>query len=263
MVVNEKLTAARAALALLVALILGVMPGCNLGSAPEPPAPVPRTVFIPDVSLSAAGSTFTSICLDAFRRVLDHSATNRGTVSVEVIDGAPRTNSRTPVDLRFTVAEQFEGNPVYERPILNGQKATAMEQIEGILSSGPTTRGSDVIGAIALAERIFQRPALGSEPERKSLVICSDGFNTTAPINFYRLTPSLEDTEQLISQLRDEGRLPVELAGVHVYLVGAGQPTGGRVSADQARAVETFFRSYFKAVDAEVVMVGATLPSFP
>jgi hypothetical protein len=251
--------ARRTALSAAAAILLTMLSACGHRS---PQVPLTRDVFIPDLSPSDNGEAMQSICLAAFKRVAAHAAANQGTLTVETIDGNPLQDSRTPIDIRFTVPAQFEGNPAYADPIMEQLQASAADQMAKLLATPPHARGTDVLRAMELAGRVFARPSLAPGPGSKYLIVCSDMMNSIPPFNFYQLGLSDRQVSRLIDQLKATGWLP-QLAGVRVYVVGAGGSTSGKITAAKNQSVESLWTRYFRAAGAELMSYAATLPSFP
>ncbi len=248
----------RLACALLAASML-----VSCGDGDSAVAPVARIAFLADVSRSFDAEDPERICLAAFDRVLAHAAATRGTVSVELINATPLAASRTPIDIRFSVASEFENNPVYSEPLLQRQRAVGLDQLRVLYEAGPTERGTDVLGALELGERILSRPSLGIGPEQRYLVACGDMLGTEPPLDLYHQQLDEQQINQTIAQLQEAGELPTGLAGSKVYLVGAGQPAAGEMPAERLRGVEAFYRQFFQTASADLVTYSGTLPSFP
>jgi hypothetical protein len=239
-------------------MVLATLSGCE----PSAEQVVPRVTFLLDRSQSAVGGLAQGPCVAAFDRVVAFAADTFGTVTVESIDGNPMQDSGTPVDVNFSVLGPVADNPVLRNPMENRLKSTAKAQLLSTEASAPAAKGTDILAAFDLADRIIRRPVLGAQPEAEFLVICSDMMSTAAPLEFYRTNLTKDRIASLIQELQAAGRIP-DWSGVTVYVVGAGSTSGSSIDADQVRGVQAFFTAYFRAAGANLVSYSATLPAFP
>lgn len=243
---------------LVCAVLWAATAACVTRSAPI----VPRVAFLEDRSSSAGEALTAGACAPAFNRVLGFAADSFGTVTVETIDENPLRDSGTPVDVSFSPLRSVADNPVMRNPMQERLLSTARSQFDNVISEPPLAKGTDLLGALELAGRIFARPPISDGPEARYLVICSDMISTSDPLLFYRQDLNQADIDQLLSKLRAAGQVP-DWHGVTVHVVGGGMTAGDSINADQARGVEAFWRAYFAATGAHVESYASTLPAFP
>jgi hypothetical protein len=242
---------------LLPLLIAVVASACGRGQT----LPIPRIAFLFDVSQSDR-SSIDGVCMTAVHDALSYAAERYGTLTVETIDANPLADSGTPIDVNASVLSKFAGNPVLQAPMANRLEATATSQLQSIVSNPSTGRGTDMMAAFQLANRILSRPPIGNSPQTKYLIVCSDMMATVPPVDFYHLNVSSSEIVRLIGQLRASGEVP-DWRGVQVYVVGADTTSGSGVGPARALGVQAFFEAYFQAAGARLVSYASTLPQFP
>ena len=244
--------------AALLAVALTSLTACT-----SPPPPVPRVVFLLDRSSSSRGGLAESGCVPAFDRVTGYVAQQFGTVTVETVDANPLRDSGTPIDVNFHSLRSIADNSAYLNSMSQKLRDTAHAQLVELTQSPVGSKGTDLMSAFVLADRVVSRPPLDpNTPERRIVVVCSDMLASTPPLEFYRLNLNAREIGKLIRELESLHQIP-DWRGVDVYVVGAGSTSGSSVSTEKIRQVQAFFEAYFQATGAHLVSYAATLPSFP
>jgi len=119
-----------------------------------------------------------------------------------------------------------------------------------------SSRGTDIFGALTLAEQFFQAyPRSGT----RTLVLLSDMVQSA---NGMHLGAVEAWTEAEVSALLAEAP-KVDLTGVRVYVVGAGGTTLATMTPTQIEGIERFWTSWFADAGASIVFYGANLARFP
>jgi len=118
------------------------------------------------------------------------------------------------------------------------------------------SRGTDVFGALTLAAQFFE--AFPDSGER-TVVLLSDMVQFA---NGMRLSAVDAWTRADVAELLD-GSPQIDLAGVRVYVVGAGATTTTELTPSQIEGIERFWSRWFERAGASVVFYGANLARFP
>lgn len=230
------------AIAALFAVVLGACAGAPASAAR------PVMVILADVSGSTDSAAVRARYLRDFVTVATYAAAREGLLFADLIDDNPLAHAELPITADFSLPDRVRGNRLYESAAREKMIKTATAQASRLLRRKPA-RGTDIFGALVLAERIFARKATAGD---KYLVVFSDMFNSTPDANLYTQPLGRDDIATLIAKLRRSGRL-ADLSGVRAYITGAGVQGGRAASADRILAVQRFWTSYLQAA-------GATLP---
>lgn len=231
-----------------VALVLAAV-GCTAVARESRSA----TVVLFDASNSTRTDAVRARYERTFDLVLANLRDDGGALGVDVIDDAPLAHGELPVSDTFQPCTILD-NSLDCRQTLESTSAEARHAVRAIWERHAL--GTDVFGALSLAEQFFAAYP-GWNP--RTLVICSDMVQFANGLRF----PAVRDWSQ--PAIRDLlSRAPaVDLAGVQVYVVGAGATSGGRLTAERIEGIERFWRAWFEAMGANVVFYGANLPRFP
>jgi hypothetical protein len=232
----------RGRLAALAVLVL-VASSCGVvGSGSDDGAGRPLVVVLFDVSRSTQADGVREGYLAAFDRVLDFAEANEARVVGDVIDENPLAHSTYPVDGAFEGCDAFSEN----RLTCDGRTAKLRQDLTGTAAAllEPVERpsGTDVHGGVLVAARVFDAYPEAGE---RYLVVLSDMVERAA----------WGDEEPVVAP---------DLAGVSVYVVGAGA-SGGAMSAHRILEIQRSWQRYFEATGAELSAdrYGAALVRFP
>jgi hypothetical protein len=242
----------------LAALSLGAA-GCVFGPRVAVADARPLTVVLFDVSPSTHSEEIRARYRNGFARVVDAMAADGGILLADVIDAKPLTHSTFPVRAEF---EEFSGashNPLTFREEVDQKKRDARQAAAAILEERPEEGGTAILDALDVAAR-----ALGPHDGPKYLVLFSDMIEVSDRYTFRGDGLDPASVEAFIEVERATGRLP-DLAGVHVYVVGAGADTSDRIDGARFLAMRDFWLAYFEAAGARLPMerYGAAFLEFP
>ncbi|MDP9301979.1 MAG: hypothetical protein M3P43_13980, partial [Actinomycetota bacterium] len=134
------------------------------------------------------------------------------------------------------------------------QEQGARDEASAIL--GRSSRGTDVFGALALAEQFF---AAYPGSNDRTLVILSDMVQSA---NGMHLGAVSDWSQGGINQLMTQAP-KVDLTGVQVYMVGAGATTLAGTTPEQIDGIHRFWSAWFQDTNASVEFYGANLARFP
>lgn len=239
------------------ALALLTLPACGAAGAGTA-GDGPLVVVLFDVSQSTRDARTGYV--DAFERVLADAAVRRGHVVADVIDENPLAHSTYPIDVTFDGCDPLTENPLVCEAETSARRQEALATATAIVT-GPTERaGTDVLGGIRLAERVFAAYPQASD---RSLVLLSD-MVAHAPVLTLRRGFTEADVDPTIAVLDAEGSIP-DLTGVQVYVVGAGVVSGRELPADGILAIERFWERLVATSGGELRpdRYGAALLRFP
>jgi hypothetical protein len=233
----------RARLVALLAAAALVLPACSTlerGRAADV-GDGPLTVVLFDVSRSTDDPAIRARYADAFARVLQATADAHGAVVGDVIDDNPLAHSTYPIDATFAPCDPLTDNQLTCEARAKQQTDAAQAAAATILARPAGPSGTDIAAGVRLAERVF---ASYPNASPKSLVVLSDMAQHTAS----------HDTEP-----------PPNLAGVEVYVVGAGVSAGGVQPSQRIVAIERSWLAYCAAAGADLPeeRYGAALIRFP
>jgi hypothetical protein len=222
---------------------------CTASAGESPSA----TVVLFDVSNSTLTEGVRARYDDTFAMVLAHVREQGGVLGADVIDDDPLVHGALPVN------ETFERCTIHDNALAcrsgrDEQEAGVRGEAAAILET--SSRGTDIFGALALAEQFFEAyPDAGA----RTLVLLSDMVQSAHGMHLGKVeawTPA-ELSEHL-------ARAPeVDLSGVRVYVVGAGSTALAGTTPRQIQGMERFWRRWFEAMGASIVFYGANLARFP
>jgi hypothetical protein len=245
---------------LAAALIVGLaLPGCSGHQGTDSDAR-PLVMVLFDVSKSTQDPAIRERYLRSFERVVDVVASEHGTVVGDVIDENPLAHSSYPIDATFESCDPLRDNKL----VCDARAAKLRDDVtagaEAILGSRPTRAGTDIHDGLRLAERVF---AAYPEATSRTLVVLSDMVEHSSGLD---MGPTFDGStvDSQLDALQAGGSIP-NLAGVQVYVVGAGVVTSSELPAARILAIQDFWQAYFTASGADLPAdrYGAALVRFP
>jgi hypothetical protein len=200
----------------------------------------PLTVVLFDVSRSTDDPAIRARYAQAFDEVLQATMAQHGTVVGDVIDDNPLAHSSYPVDVTFEGCDPLTDNQLTceARATQLHDQATAVAA--QILGAPAGESGTDIRAGVRLAERVF---AAYPDASTRALVVLSD----------------------MAEHTRSRDDLVPALAGVRVYVVGAGVSAGGALPANRILRTQSDWLAYFATAGADLSQerYGAALVRFP
>lgn len=273
----------RLALALAATTLLA---GCGpIQAAMDPPEDA--TVVLFDVSRSTDDLEIRERYITAFQDVVNVVETDGGHLAADVIDDNPLAHStftiKTKVDAcgmfvnslecKREAEEKLAGiveiaREQYDAPEREGEDDTEGVEVAGERSptvgtgkkgeAEPKTRpkiGTDILGALINASKFLHSV---DDARDRRLVILSDMVQSGRGFHFGKIQWSAE----MIEEMLDEIELP-DLAGVSVYVVGAGATAPDSFTSDQIAGMEAFWGRLIGAAGGSLESYASTLLSFP
>jgi hypothetical protein len=235
-----------AGILLVTSLALGA---CTV-RAGDPPS---VTVVLFDVSNSTLSEEVRARYEATFGMVLEHVVASGGVLGADVIDDEPLVHGTLPINETFEPCT-INDNGLACRSALEERRARAREATSAILAT--SSRGTDIFGALELAEQFF---AAYPDAGDRTLVLLSDMVQSANGLHLGAVETWSE--AEISAQL---ARAPdVDLAGVRVYVVGAGATTLEKMTAEQIEGIRAFWSRWFQEHGARIVFYGANLPRFP
>jgi hypothetical protein len=202
--------------------------------------------------------------IEGFQRVVGRLDSGDVIVADAITDN-PLAQSSFPVNDEFKPFQPSSDNElIVKKERENHQKEIqvvrerVLANAQGLFSSAPSNQ-TKILDAMRLAERVisaYQRP-------KRVLVIFSDMIEESERYNFKRERLTDEVIARIINEEKQAKRLP-DLAGVRVYVIGAGASGNQPSSSEQYTEIENFWSQYFKAAGADLSKdrYGATLLKF-
>lgn len=165
------------------------------------------------------------------------------------ITGASMRDARLPVDVKVPAFNPFTQTTGSHRKAEEKARARlqaeAKSLINGALLEGESSKCTDLIGSMKLAQKVFRNAAPGAE---KRLLVASDMIETCGP-NLRRRSLGPEAADSLFQGLREKGRFP-DLEGARVWVAGATSTTD--LPPERARSIEKFWIRFFRATGAKI-----------
>jgi hypothetical protein len=248
------------AASLAAALTVGLaLPGCS-GQQGAGSDARPLVVVLFDVSKSTQDPAIRERYLSSFERVVDAVASEHGTVVADVIDENPLAHSSYPIDATFEACDPLRDNRLVCDARTAKLRGDMTAGAEAILGTIPGRAGTDIHDGLRLAERVF---AAYPEATSRSLVLLSDMVEHSSGLDMGRAFDGPAATGGLVA-LQAGGSIP-NLAGVRVYVVGAGVVRSSELPAARILAIQSFWQAYFTASGADLPpdRYGAALVRFP
>ena len=232
----------------LLAAVLGLA-SCTASAGESPSV----TVVLFDVSNSTRPESVRDRYDATFGMVLAHLREEGGVLGADVIDENPLVHGELPINETFEPCT-IRDNSLGCRSERGELEAGVRGEAAAILDT--SSRGTDVFGALALAEQFFEAyPDAGA----RTLVLLSDMVQSA---NGMHLGTVEAWTRTELSASLEEAPA-VDLAGVRVYVIGAGSTALVDMTPAQIEGMERFWRRWFEQVGASVVFYGANLARFP
>lgn len=151
-----------------------------------------------------------------------------------------------------------EGDPDLVDAVMVGTSNRAVRIADTFFATTEPAACSDVVGAITSAAGALRDGRRGA----RRLVLFSGGFQTCPP-NLLTAEATDAGAVRLIDQLRADRLLP-DLAGVSVWMVGAGRVRPGEALPPPERVtwVQRFWNLYFERAGARLVAWGPRLDRY-
>jgi hypothetical protein len=211
------------------------------------------TVVLFDVSNSTRDASVRARYGATFALVLAHLREDGGALGADIIDANPMVHGALPVNESFEPCT-ITDNALDCRQGLDEQEERVREEASTILANA--SRGTDVFGALALAEQFF---AAYPDASDRTLVLLSDMVHSANGMHL----GAIEDwSEAQISALVAQAP-SVDLTGVRVYVVGAGATVLVDTTPIQIEGIRRFWTRWLEEMGARVEFYGANLARFP
>lgn len=166
----------------------------------------------------------------------------------DVINENPLSQSEFPIREELPRFVPWKSNKiVFERGLRETKERVATRAQQLLNEEKRSSAGTCIVDASRLAERVFAT----YNRRRPILVVFSDMIEECQGIDFRRRSLSARATEQILAELKKTGRLP-DLAGVRVYVVGAGRDVTGGLPAGRQREIQQFWQRFFALGGAEL-----------
>ena len=248
------------AASLVATLIVGLALTCCSARQGAGSDARPLVMVLFDVSKSTQDPAIRDRYLSSFERVVDAVASEHGTVVGDVIDENPLAHSRYPIDATFEPCDPLRDNRLVCDARTAKLRADVTAGAEAILSTIPARGGTAIHDGLRLAERVF---AAFPEATSRSLVVLSDMVEHSSGLD---MGPTFDGStvDSQLEVLRAGGSIP-NLAGVRVYVVGAGLVRSSELPAARILDIQDFWQAFFTASGADLPpdRYGAALVRFP
>ena len=234
---------------LALGLVLLALVSCTASATEAPSA----TVVLFDVSNSTSTEAVRARYDQTFGLVLAHVREAGGVLGADVIDSNPMVHGVLPVNVTFEPCT-ITDNSLDCRQALDVEEARVHGEAGAILED--SSRGTDVFGALTLAAQFYEAyPDAGT----RTLVVLSDMVQSANGMHLGKIEDWSEaQIAALLAQAPD-----VDLAGVRVYVVGAGATLLVGTTPMQIEGIERFWTRWFAEMGASVEFYGANLARFP
>ena len=234
---------------LMLALVALAVTSCT----PSGEASDRATVVLFDVSNSTRTESVRARYDETFGLVLQHLREDGGVLGADVVDSNPLVHGALPINETFEPCT-ITDNSLDCRQALEEQERRVLDSSEEILAT--SSRGTDVFGALTLAEQFFQAyPQTGA----RTLVLLSDMVQSANGMHLGAVEAWSE--AEIWALLAEAPR--VDLTGVRVYVVGEGATTLAQMTPSQIEGIQRFWTRWFEQTGARVVFYGANLARFP
>jgi hypothetical protein len=211
------------------------------------------TVVLFDVSESTRTDQIRARYDETFAMVLGRMREEGGALGADIVDANPLVHGELPINETFEPCT-ITDNALDCRRAQDEQERRVLAASDAILARA--SRGTDVFGALALAEQFFAAyPAAGD----RTIVLLSDMVQFADGM---RLSAVREWTEDAVTDLLSEAPT-IDLSGVRIYVVGAGATAGSELAPAQIEGIKRFWSRWFERSGARVVFYGANLARFP
>lgn len=188
---------------------------------------------------------------------VEESAVSKATIFVSSADGDPLSRGTWELSECGFQLSGIAGQILQEQAIKNVVDEEFVPKLKEVVQT-ETARGSDLVGALLTAERLFSN--YGDRP--RSLVLLTDGGITEGVNNWPPI--SRNQRRAAINRLRQQGLLPDLTGGkgspVSVWIGGLGQDVE-QGSLSKTNAVIEFWKELIPAANGDLVAQDSRLPS--
>jgi hypothetical protein len=236
---------------------LALLAGGCIHDSDDKPSSV--TVVLFDISKSTGSSQTRKRFEAGFALVERFLSEQGGIVAVDVIDANPLAHSNP--ERAVVPTKGFNTNELQHKKAVERALDPVSAQARRIIAGTRTAAGTAILDSFRLGERIF---AAHADAETKYLVLFSDMVEESDRMRFTSAALAPKSVQSFIEKEREARRLP-DLAGVTVYVAGAGPTTGNETKPEKIRAIEDFWRAYIEATGATLSLAhyNAELLQFP
>ncbi len=211
------------------------------------------TVVLFDVSNSTQPESVRARYDATFALVLAHLREAGGVLGADIIDSNPMVHGVLPINESFEPCT-IGDNSLDCKKRLDAQEKQVGDDAEAILQN--SSRGTDIFGALTLAEQFF---AAYPDSSPRTLVILSDMVQSANGMHL----GAVEDwSEPQIAELLSQAP-SVAMTGVRVYVAGAGATTVVGMTPARIDGIQRFWTRWFEGMGATVKFYGANLARFP
>ena len=165
---------------------------------------------------------------------------------VNFITDDPVTDARHLLNEELPPFDPVWDNKRRHDKAIKAAREALIEKFPRIFRNAPVGKSTPIIDSLRIPERIYQH----YPKTRKRLVIFSDMLETKRVYLKKNMPPP--SASKIIAALRSENTLP-DISKAEIIVVGA----------IGSSAIENFWRSFFKQLDAEVIEYGAGLIDCP
>jgi hypothetical protein len=244
---------------LTIALLsFAMVPACGRVNDATNRPPDSATMVLLDVSRSTNSNDIADRYLDNFDLVLGESDAigDGGThLAADIIDNNPIAHATFPIREDFSPCGPFDNSRdcEAEREEMAAQAHARLDELTADVS-----QGTDIVGALTLAEKYFDAY---KEVDSKELIILSDMVQSSnSQLEAFQRVENWSPgrVEEMLGAIQVES-----LNGVSVYVVGAGATAPDNLRRPQIDGMQRFWEEYFEAAGATVKFYGPALPRFP
>ena len=176
----------------------------------------------------------------------------RYAIPPEIAD-TPLVHGSLPINETFEPCT-INDNSLECRSALDEQEKGVRGEAAAILET--SSRGTDIFGALALAEQFLEAYPDAGE---RTLVLLSDMVQSANGMHLGKVEAWTE--AEISAHLARSPRM--DLSGARVYVVGAGATTLAQMTPAQIQGIERFWTRWFEQMGASVAFYGANLARFP
>lgn len=229
-------------------LLTLALPGCG-GKPPETRA----FLFLFDFSGSAGGSDVRSRYRDWASTALQPEAGKRSRLGPgdALMAGLITDNSLVQADFPLKV-EVTPMDPSKDNPLMAQSRAVKEtegleKKLDAVFSADPRSKATKIMDAMVLAQQVLK----ALKRDRSVIVVFSDMVEESETYDFRKEKLSADRIGQIIAAEKKSGRLP-DLAGVRVYVWGAGGGSYQGMTSAQILGIRDFWLRYFKEAGADL-----------
>lgn len=216
----------------------------------ETAPPAKSVVVLMDVSVSTASPQAREVYAQALEAVMATLKPGDAFYAGWITDRSAGELS-LPVHMEVPVPTFHAKNEFYRKPERRRARAAACALVDeayatlaaALRTPRPDVKKTHIMASLVLADRVFRKL---SRP-RNIVVLLSDMLEDSDRYDFEEIALNADARARIIAAERSANRLP-ELAGAHVYVVGASAGNDDRIFA-----VRDFWLEYFKAAGAQLL----------